>query len=517
MKKIVVIILVLTVNLLFSHDVKYEKVILKKWNFEGKILKGSFLFQRNDSVFIEDANHKIIGIPTQKLSCENKIYIKNKTSEIKILNKRINENQVSKHQIQKNNNVFTVFVFILLILLILFVSLFRYKRKIRLIIPIITILIGVFFLSFTDPNVIRNAFLSFAPNVNTFWDSNYFYVESKGIPTTHSMMVGISNHGWQQQVPIPQCYIGSNAWSIPLNPVMAANPISVNQSHFTRGAIAIAVNGVPIFNPYTNTGVDAFLDGQLDNFGGHCGRGDDYHYHTAPLHLYNQTNSNLPIAYAFDGFAVYGSLEPNGTAMTLLDANHGHNYNGEYHYHGTSTAPYMIARFAGEVTEDATMQLIPQAHANPVRTENWTPLNGSLITSCTPNINNNGYNLSYTLNGNSGYATNYSWNGLIYTFNYVTPSGTNTISYNGFNQCDVPLFIQENVSNNKLEVFPNPFYDKINIKNSDLNQIYILYNDLGQILFLGKNIEEHNFSNIAKGSYYLQFKGKNKTIKLIKK
>lgn len=329
-------------------------------------------------------------------------------------------------------------------------------------------------------------------------------------------MVGISNHGWQQQVPIPQCYIGTNAWSIPLNPVMATNPIPVDQVHFTRGAVGVAVNGVPIFNPYTNTGVDAFLDGQLDNFGGHSGKGDDYHYHTAPLHLYDQTSSALPIAYAFDGFAVFGNLEPDGTPMNTLDANHGHTFNGEYHYHGTTTAPYMIAKFAGEVTEDATHQLIPQAQASPIRTENWTPLNGALITSCDPNTNNNGYSLGYLLNGVSGYATNYFWNGATYTFNYVTPSGTTANNYNGFIQCEVPLSISETFTLNDLTIFPNPFNNKINFSRADAKSTYTLYNSIGQIIFIGGNITEQNFSNLESGIYYLKINDENKAYKLLK-
>ena len=109
-------------------------------------------------------------------------------------------------------------------------------------------------------------------------------MESHGIPTTHEMMVGISNHGWQQQVPIPQCYIGANSWPIPLNPQFAVNPIPIDSIHFTRGAIAIAVNGVPIFNYHTNTGVDSYLDGQLDAYGGHCNTAFTYEYSKKSLH-----------------------------------------------------------------------------------------------------------------------------------------------------------------------------------------------------------------------------------------
>jgi hypothetical protein len=100
--------------------------------------------------------------------------------------------------------------------------------------------------------------------------------------------------------------------------------------------------------------VDAFLDGQLDNFGGHCGRADDYHYHNAPMFLDEKTSEILPIAFALDGYAVYGTLEPNGNPMMPLDVNHGHEgSNGIYHYHGTKTAPYMIGNMVGVVTEDS--------------------------------------------------------------------------------------------------------------------------------------------------------------------
>ena len=56
------------------------------------------------------------------------------------------------------------------------------------------------------------------------------------------------------------------AWRIPLKPVEAKTPLSA-KDHFFRGAIALAVNGVPIFNPIKNDGkTDVFLAGELDEF-----------------------------------------------------------------------------------------------------------------------------------------------------------------------------------------------------------------------------------------------------------
>ena len=96
-------------------------------------------------------------------------------------------------------------------------------------------------------------FAAFAPKVGVRWDEKYLYVEAKGLPD-HPLMTGIKS--WQQQVPIPQTYAGDSAWRIPLHPVPAKEPMSA-KTHFMRGAIALAANGVPIFNALNNRGDDA--------------------------------------------------------------------------------------------------------------------------------------------------------------------------------------------------------------------------------------------------------------------
>lgn len=305
-----------------------------------------------------------------------------------------------------------------------------------------------------NPVAMDSAFVPFKPKVYTRWDNTWFYVESKGLPD-HEMMTGIT--GWQRQVPIQQCYTGTNAWQIPLNPVMATDPIPVNQQHFTRGGIAVAVNGIAIFNPYTNTGLDALVDGQLDTWGGHSGRADDYHYHIAPLHLYTQSNPSLPIAYGFDGFPVFGNTEPDGAAMEVLDANHGHMRNGQYHYHGTSTFPYMIGRMAGVVTEDSTHQIIPQSRAKSVR-PSGTPLNGAAIVGFQSFPGGRSYAMHYTLSGQN-YAWIYSWNQAVtqYTFRYCTPTDTTTTNYNGPGDCILPTAAANLLTTgNRLRAWPNP-------------------------------------------------------------
>ena len=205
-------------------------------------------------------------------------------------------------------------------------------------------------------------------------DARWLYVESNGIPD-HSLMVGIRS--WQQQVPLPQKYVGDNAWQIPLNPVPAADP-ATTKNRFLRGAIALAVNGIPIFNPLNNRGEDALLAGELDEYGGHCGRADDYHYHLPPVHLEKQVGAGKPIAYALDGYAIYGFTEPDGSPVKNLDRLGGHeDAQGNYHYHATKQYPYLNGGFYGKVTE-RDGQVDPQPRAEGLR-EALPPLRGAKI------------------------------------------------------------------------------------------------------------------------------------------
>ena len=272
-----------------------------------------------------------------------------------------------------------------------------------------------------------SAFAAFKPSISTSWDDTYFYIASTGIPN-HNMMIGITN--WQQQVPITQPYNGTNSWSIPLQPVYATIPLST-KTNLMKGAVAVAVNGIPIFNALNNRGEDSYKIGELDNWGGHCGRGDDYHYHAAPMHL-STLNGLKPIAFAVDGFPVYGLKEPDGASMIALDTCHGHNgTNGQYHYHGTTDYPYVIGALKGKVTLDPNTtapenQVIPQAFSKPVRPAT-TPLNGAAITDFVA-VGTNGYLLTYKRGTKNGYVK-YSWDlNNKYTFILTDTAGNSVTS-----------------------------------------------------------------------------------------
>jgi hypothetical protein len=256
--------------------------------------------------------------------------------------------------------------------------------------------------------------------IQTRRDGDFFYVEGQGVPD-HPLMIGI--RAWQQQVPLPHPYVGDNAWRIPLEPVPAKKPASA-KNRFLRGAIALAVNGIPIFNPLNNRGEDAYAIGELDDYGGHCGRADDYHYHLAPVHLEEQVGKGNPIAWALDGYPVYGYTEPDGSAVTGLDALNGHeDAAGNYHYHATKQYPYLNGGFHGEVTE-RDGQVDPQPAARPVR-EARPPLRGATIVGFEA-TGESARLLTYEIGGRKGtVAYAYEADGSA-QFTYTEPTGKKT-------------------------------------------------------------------------------------------
>lgn len=303
-------------------------------------------------------------------------------------------------------------------------------------------------------------FDAFAPFVTTRWDERWLYVESDGLPHvpggkqgtyvySHPLMVSIT--AWQQQVPLPQNYRGANAWQIPLKPEFADKPISAKDEFF-RGAIALAANGVPIFNPIKNDGrTDTFLAGELDEFGGHCGRADDYHYHIAPTHLQQYVGKAAPIAYALDGFPIYGLFDPaakkggpnedkccplGGTEQ--LDELNGHYgaptkgpgtdgtstvaVRGLYHYHASVKYPYLNGGMRGKVTvKDG--QVDPQPRATSPRPA-LPPLRGAKITGfrATGAETQPAWSLEYMLGGKKHFV-NYRLVEGKWVFDFVDPAG----------------------------------------------------------------------------------------------
>jgi hypothetical protein len=197
---------------------------------------------------------------------------------------------------------------------------------------------------------------------------------------SHEMMTGIVGTNEQIPVPAPGYYANIN-----LSPSFSGEPKTRDSS------LAIAVNGIPIFDYsaggemstddlyYHQPHLDAKLLQQLDECGGHTGRGDDYHYHALPTCMIDQMKNkdeNPIIAWGFDGFPMYGNKNPDGSTIAAgaLDV-----CNGQldpvfgYRYHTSESSPYIIQCLVGEVDLDTMPTIgIERPSGVPVSVENLT-------------------------------------------------------------------------------------------------------------------------------------------------
>lgn len=425
---------------IFAHVGGHNSVKNEIFYFKGKSIEGHFLMTKNEKIFIELSNGKTVSAPLTDFSFENQNNLSQKIALMKQLNHKKNLVET------KNSDLKINLLYFFLLISIIGITFLLIQKRDNNQFSRYSYLLGGFIIFIyackttetvtptnpttttvtkTDPAFVEMVFSTFKTIVKTRFDDTYFYVESEGIPL-HNMMLGITN--WQQQVPIPQGYTGTNAWSIPLKPELATTPLSL-KTNFMSGAVAIAPNGIPIFNPLNNRGEDAYAIGELDQWGGHCGKADDYHYHIAPLH-FEATAGKNPIAMALDGFAIYGSKEPDGTTMQTLDANHGHSIGtGVYHYHATTTYPYFIGSMRGKVsinpaTTAPENQIIPQAKMTPIRPPG-NPLKGASITNFK-STGTNAYSLEYAVGSQKGYI-NYSWDAANkYTYTFIGTDGKST-------------------------------------------------------------------------------------------
>jgi hypothetical protein len=426
--------------------------VLNTWTLmNGQTVKGNFFMNKGNLVVLEQWGGKYLSIPFNELSKQDQLLAGMKIRRLALLNEGLAAPEIQPTTPSQYVNLRSIIGFLTVALLMVVIFWKSETRKsllsrkyatgnwaIACLLIFFSILAckkstdsGTTVGSTASSNIsipktttgfLDSVYSPFKPTVSTRWDDTYFYIAANGIPA-HNMMVGITS--WQQQVPIPQFYTGTNSWSIPLQPVYAAVPMST-KSNFMKGAVAVAINGIPIFNALNNRGEDSYMIGELDQWGGHCGKADDYHYHAAPLHL--STSVGLkPIAFALDGFAVYGDKEADGSSMQSLDTCHGHMINnGVYHYHGTATYPYVVGAMKGKVTIDPSTpapenQILPQAMSSPLRPAT-NPLNGAVITAFNA-TGTNAYSLTYKIGTKTGSVV-YSWDAANkYTFTLTDTAG----------------------------------------------------------------------------------------------
>lgn len=155
---------------------------------------------------------------------------------------------------------------------------------------------------------------------------NQVQFKSKGLPDkSNTMMTGITASNQQFLT------VHDFTFHMTRHPELNARPTQTRP-----GAIGVAVNGVPLFDPSTQGPIDpetgkrpsAFQGGELDKYSGHAGRGDDYHYHIAPKCLIDDLGPDhveakrQPIGFAKDGFPILalGWFDASNDIEDKLDA-----------------------------------------------------------------------------------------------------------------------------------------------------------------------------------------------------
>lgn len=197
---------------------------------------------------------------------------------------------------------------------------------------------------------------------STDYDSAYFetYLDDSG---DYRILEGNYCPGYDWSYQSTPAYAGTKdfEYSIPATPVNCTSPTYVDSY---GGHIGFALNGVPIFAPYDESGRDAidYESGSFDHCGGHVkdksslintlvfwqhppGR---YHYHSMPGDRYPDDHSddaNLDfelcsdvtdwyteadgdhspiVGFMIDGYAIYGPQGEDGDVPTDLDECGGH-------------------------------------------------------------------------------------------------------------------------------------------------------------------------------------------------
>lgn len=207
----------------------------------------------------------------------------------------------------------------------------------------------------------------FADKVTVTCDDTYAYIESDTYPD-HDLMNGIT--GTNEQIPVPAR--GYRA-PIKLHSEKADAITTIDAS------LGVAVNGVPIYDYSTQGDVspeqydashDTVLLGQLDNCGGHAGRGDDYHYHAKPTCMINgmaNRGDDSIIGWAYDGYPIYQDNNPDGSPIAKgeLDV-----CNGKadslygYRYHTSNYPPYILQCLVGKVDRAVLPRVAPLSSDN---------------------------------------------------------------------------------------------------------------------------------------------------------
>ncbi len=150
---------------------------------------------------------------------------------------------------------------------------------------------------------------------------------------------------------------------VPVEPQIADRPTELG----TVSKVGIAHDGVPIFSDAPSIQHTGHMPA-LDTCGGHVDPGGWYHWHAASTDIdtvfeIENVDANCALSQdptakfgtAFDGFAIYGSQDPDGSIPNNLDVCNGHvgmvqdGHEEVYHYHASTEFPNLPPCLTGVV------------------------------------------------------------------------------------------------------------------------------------------------------------------------
>ena len=192
---------------------------------------------------------------------------------------------------------------------------------------------------------------------DVYISGDYVIVESQGLPNHPSPYWGAGHINYSSP---------HNGMSVNPNKISSQNfkfyiPISPSPTNSVSstplGPIGVSISGVPFYNQYAGPNNQP-LDNEIasfDIYSGHPQQTGQYHYHWEPNYLTSNGDESMLIGYSLDGFPIYGPKDQADMQYPSdLDELNGHNHvtdeypDGTYHYHSTSTVPYLLGGFKGK-------------------------------------------------------------------------------------------------------------------------------------------------------------------------
>lgn len=237
--------------------------------------------------------------------------------------------------------------------------------------------------------------------------------------------------------------------------------------------------------------------------------------------------------------AKFRVLKPYTIAVNLVDWEEnpglGSEVNNGNNYHPGDGG--FIAQFSDGTVTDATWKaqtfyIAPIQNLNAV-VEMPDGTHSTTSATLTPTCNANCYGVHYPIPTNWA-AVNFDDSGWPKAILYTAAQVTNQAAFKNFETTawanakfiwtsnlilDNVVLVRKTVpattdvseaappGNTKIHAFPNPFSDHVFLKNAPENAVFEMTNAVGQIVFLGKNIDAVDFSGLPNGIYFLKLLG----------